>query len=107
MNSTSSVRFAIATRFLVDLYCNQCLPIIVTKLMTGCIAGANVNGADLESDTSVTVKRQNVVNGCPCLQNHCLHGGTCVNAMPPYCICPPGWTGPRCETIVTQPLPGM
>lgn len=61
---------------------------------------------DLDNDNSIEARRQNVEFGCPCSANLCLHGGTCVNAVPPYCLCPPGWSGPTCETIVTAPNPG-
>ena len=62
---------------------------------------------DLDNDPSIEARRQNVEFGCPCSANLCLHGGTCVNAVPPYCLCPPGWSGPRCENIVTSPNPGL
>lgn len=72
----------------------------------GCTATNRFNGVDLEKDKSIDVRRQNVVDGCPCEPGFCLHGGTCVFAAPQYCICPPGWGGVRCETIVTKPNPG-
>nr|QDE55751.1 cadherin 1 [Nematostella vectensis] len=72
----------------------------------GCIAGTSVNGANMESDPSIKVHRQNVLDGCPCLSNFCANGGTCVDAMPPYCICAPGWTGPLCTIVVTAPPVG-
>lgn len=72
----------------------------------GCTASNNYNGVDLDNDPGIEARRQNVEFGCPCSSGLCLHGGTCVDAVPPYCMCPPGWTGPRCETVVTSPNPG-
>ena len=77
-------------------------------LLPGCTAANNYNGVDLDSDSTIEALRQNVVYPCPCSSAElCLHGGTCVGAAPPYCDCPPGWAGPRCENIVTAPKPGL
>lgn len=62
---------------------------------------------DLDNDPSVEARRQNVEFGCPCASGFCLNGGTCVDAVPPYCMCLPGWTGPQCGIIVTDPNPGL
>ena len=62
---------------------------------------------DLDNDNSIEARRQNVEFGCPCSANICLNGGTCVSAVPQYCLCTPGWSGPTCETIVTAPNPGL
>lgn len=79
----------------------------INTFFLGCTASNNYNGVDLDNDNSIEARRQNVEFGCPCSSGFCLHGGTCVDAVPPYCMCPPGWTGPRCETVVTSPNPGM
>lgn len=62
---------------------------------------------DLDNDPTIEARRQNVEFGCPCTDNICLNGGTCVNAVPPYCLCLPGWSGPTCGDIVTAPNPGL
>ena len=34
-----------------------------------------------------------------CTSNSCLNGGSCLEgAVKPLCMCPPAYTGPRCET---------
>ena len=72
----------------------------------GCTASNNYNGLDLDNHPTIEARRQNVEFPCPCGTGFCLHGGTCVSAVPPFCICPPGWTGGRCEDIVKEPSPG-
>lgn len=73
----------------------------------GCTASNSYNGLDLDSDPSIEARRQNVEFPCPCGSNFCQHGGTCVSASPPYCLCPPGWSGPECQSIVKDPRPGQ
>ncbi|KAJ7384989.1 beta-catenin binding [Desmophyllum pertusum] len=73
----------------------------------GCTASNSYNGVDLDNDENIVARRQNVEFGCPCATTgFCLHGGTCVNAVPPYCMCPPGWSGLTCQNPVTEPKPG-
>lgn len=73
----------------------------------GCTASNSYNGLDLDSDPTIEARRQNVEFPCPCGSNFCRHGGTCVSADPPYCLCPVGWSGPVCESIVKDPRPGQ
>lgn len=40
-----------------------------------------------------------------CLNNPCLHGGTCRNLQGNYeCICPQQWTGKNCEADLDECL---
>lgn len=75
--------------------------------LTGCTASNSYNGLDLDSHPTIEARRQNVEFPCPCGSNFCRHGGTCVSADPPYCLCPVGWSGPVCESIVKDPRPGL
>lgn len=72
----------------------------------GCTGANSYNGIDLDSDPTIEARRQNVEFPCPCGENICQHGGTCVSAKVPYCICPPGWTGQYCGDVVKEPNPG-
>ncbi|KAM9630106.1 basement membrane-specific heparan sulfate proteoglycan core protein isoform 9-T9 [Morphnus guianensis] len=72
----------------------------------GCIGEVSINGKKV--DLSYSFLRSRGVGQCgqssPCLQAACLHGGRCLPlpagspGSPAYrCLCPPGFSGPRCE----------
>ncbi|XP_040441615.1 LOW QUALITY PROTEIN: basement membrane-specific heparan sulfate proteoglycan core protein [Falco naumanni] len=69
----------------------------------GCIGEVSINGKKV--DLSYSFLRSRGVGQCgqrsPCLHAACLHGGRCLPLLagtPAYrCLCPPGFSGPRCE----------
>ncbi|CAM9797951.1 unnamed protein product, partial [Bubo scandiacus] len=69
----------------------------------GCIGEVSINGKKV--DLSYSFVRSRGVGQCrqssPCLPAPCLHGGRCLPlpAGPPAyrCLCPAGFSGPRCE----------
>ncbi|KFQ95714.1 Basement membrane-specific heparan sulfate proteoglycan core protein, partial [Nipponia nippon] len=69
----------------------------------GCIGEVSINGKKV--DLSYSFLQSRGVGQCrqssPCLQAACLHGGRCLPlpaGTPAYrCLCPPGFSGPRCE----------
>uniref|UniRef100_A0A8B9EWI2 Ubiquitin carboxyl-terminal hydrolase 48 n=1 Tax=Anser cygnoides TaxID=8845 RepID=A0A8B9EWI2_ANSCY len=69
----------------------------------GCIGEVSINGKKV--DLSYSFLRSRGVGQCgqssPCLHAPCLHGGRCLplpDGSPPFrCLCPPGFSGPRCE----------
>lgn len=48
------------------------------------------------------------LHSAPCSSQHlCLNGGSCTNVPdgPPVCLCPSGYTGPRCDYVdITRPV---
>ncbi|XP_054705507.1 basement membrane-specific heparan sulfate proteoglycan core protein isoform X3 [Grus americana] len=69
----------------------------------GCIGEVSINGKKV--DLSYSFLRSRGVGQCgqssPCLHAACLHGGRCLPlpaGTPAYrCLCPHGFSGPRCE----------
>ncbi|KAK4809745.1 hypothetical protein QYF61_007113 [Mycteria americana] len=69
----------------------------------GCIGEVSINGKKV--DLSYSFLRSRGAGQCrqssPCPQAACLHGGRCLPlpaGTPAYrCLCPPAFSGPRCE----------